>query len=123
VLTFYQYPKCSTCRKAKQWLDVHEIAYESKHIVEQTPSVEEIRTLVTNSGLPIQKFFNTSGQVYRQQGLSKKLPSMSDDEKIALLASNGMLLKRPIVTDGHHVTVGFKETEWDQIWAKQKATT
>lgn len=116
MLTFFQYPKCSTCRKAKQFLDSQGIVYENRHIVEEPPKVDELRELVAISGLPVQKFFNTSGQVYRQMELSKQLPTMSEEEKLQILASNGMLVKRPILTDGNQVTIGFKEEEWQQKW-------
>ncbi len=116
MLTFLHYPKCGTCRKAKQMLDQHVITYQSRHIVEQPPTVEELRNWIPLSGLPIQKFFNTSGQKYRELELSKRLPCMSDEEKLALLASDGMLVKRPIVTDGERVTVGFKEDVYRENW-------
>jgi arsenate reductase len=116
MLTFFQYPKCSTCRKAKQFLDNEGISYKRRHIVEEPPTVGELKELVVTSGLPIQKFFNTSGQVYRQLGLSERLPTMSEAEKLQILASDGMLIKRPILTDGNQVTVGFKEDEWKQKW-------
>jgi arsenate reductase len=116
MLTFLQYPKCGTCRKAKQFLDNQGISYDSRHIVEETPTVEELKKWISVSELPIQKFFNTSGQVYRQLELSKRLPNMSEQEKIALLASNGMLIKRPILTDGEKISIGFKEEEWKEKW-------
>lgn len=117
MLTFFQYPKCSTCRKAKKFLDSHGISYEERHIAEEPPTVGEIEKLIRVSGLPIQKFFNTSGQVYRKLELSKRLPNMTDEEKRKLLTSDGMLVKRPILTDGKSVTVGFKEEEWREKWA------
>lgn len=117
MLTFFQYPKCGTCRKAKKFLDSQGISYEERHIAEEPPTVEEIEKLIRVSGLPIQKFFNTSGQVYRKLELSKRLPNMTDEEKLKLLSSDGMLVKRPILTDGKSVTVGFKEEEWREKWA------
>ncbi|MCH5583369.1 arsenate reductase family protein [Shimazuella sp. AN120528] len=116
MLTFFQYPKCGTCRKAKKFLNDQGISYEERHIVEKPPTVEELREFITISDLPIQKFFNTSGQVYRKLDLSKRLPNMTDEEKLELLASDGMLVKRPILTDGKSVTVGFKEEEWKEKW-------
>lgn len=115
-LTIYQYPKCGTCRKALKWLDEKGIEYESIHIVEQPPTQEQLKTLIDKSGLDIKKFFNTSGMKYRELGLKDKLKDMSDDEKIELLASDGMLIKRPIATDGDKVTVGFKEETFEQTW-------
>ncbi|MDP5275198.1 arsenate reductase family protein [Chengkuizengella axinellae] len=115
-LKVYEYSRCGTCRKAIKWfkeknLDVHLIP-----IVEEPPSASEISDLIETSGLDIKKFFNTSGQVYKEMSLKDKLPSMSTEEKIDLLASNGKLLKRPIVTDGDKVTVGFKEETYDEVW-------
>lgn len=115
-LTIYQYPKCGTCRKALKWLDEKGIEYESIHIVEKPPTQEQLKTLIDKSGLDIKKFFNTSGMKYRELGLKDKLKDMSDDEKIELLASDGMLIKRPIATDGDKVTVGFKEETFEQTW-------
>ncbi len=115
-LTIYQYPKCGTCRKALKWLDEKGIEYESIHIVEQPPTQEQLKSLIDKSGLDIKKFFNTSGMKYRELGLKDKLKDMSDDEKIELLASDGMLIKRPIATDGDKVTVGFKEETFEQTW-------
>ncbi|KPC72591.1 MULTISPECIES: arsenate reductase family protein [Laceyella] len=116
ALVMYWYPKCGTCRKAKKFFEEHGVAVTEKHIVETPPSKAELADLVKKSGLPIQKFFNTSGQKYRELGLSKKLKEMSDDEKLDLLASDGMLIKRPIVTDGEKVTVGFKEEQFKETW-------
>ena len=110
TVTIYQYPKCGTCRKALKWLDENNIAYESVHIVDNPPSESE------QSELPIKKFFNTSGKKYRELGLKDKLDDMSDDEKIKLLASDGMLMKRPLVTDGKKSTVGFKEETFESEW-------
>lgn len=113
---FYWYPKCGTCRKAKKWLDDHEVNYEEVHIVENPPTKEELARFVETSGLPLQKFFNTSGMKYRELGLKDKLKTMTDDEKLNLLASDGMLIKRPIVFDGKQATVGFKEEEFASVW-------
>lgn len=111
---FVQYPKCSTCQKAKKWLDAHHISYESRHIVEENPTKEEIAAWKEKSGLPLKKFFNTSGMLYREKNLKEKLPSMSEQEQIDLLAENGMLVKRPILVLDHTVLVGFKEAQWEQ---------
>ena len=112
-MLFVEYPKCSTCKKAKKWLDSNGLAYEDRHIVEDNPSAQEIRGWQEQSGLPIKRFFNTSGMLYREMELSKKLPTMSDDEMFALLGSNGMLVKRPILANGDTILVGFREPEWE----------
>lgn len=116
ALTFYWYPKCGTCRKAKKWLDSHEIPYQEVHIAENPPSRNELENLYKNSGLELKKFFNTSGQKYRELGLKDKLKNASEDEMLVLLASDGMLIKRPIATDGSKVTVGFNEEEYEKVW-------
>lgn len=116
AITFYSYPKCGTCRKAKKWLDEEGTSYEEIHLVENPPSKNELEKMYKNSGLDIKKFFNTSGMKYRDLGLKDRLPAMSDDEKIELLATDGMLIKRPLTTDGKTVTVGFKEPEFEQHW-------
>ncbi|WP_102344977.1 arsenate reductase family protein [Bacillus sp. Marseille-P3661] len=114
---FYWYPKCGTCRKAKKWLEDQNISFETIHIVEQPPSREQIEELYKKSGLELKKFFNTSGQKYRELGLKDKIKTASEDELLNLLASDGMLIKRPIVTDGEKVTVGFKEDEFKEVWS------
>ena len=108
-----EYPKCTTCQKAKKWLDAHNIAYEDRHIVENNPSYEELKEWYAKSGLPIKKFFNTSGILYKEMQLKDKLPDMSEEEQLKLLASNGMLVKRPLVVDGATVLTGFREAEWE----------
>lgn len=108
-VTFYWYPKCSTCRKAKKWLDENHVSYEEVHIVDNPPSRELLEDLYKKSGLELKKFFNTSGQKYRDLGLKDKLKESSEDELLDLLASDGMLIKRPLTTDGNKVTLGFKE--------------
>ncbi len=113
-MLFIQYPKCSTCRKAKKWLDEHHIAYTDRHIVEDHPLYDELEQWYHKSGLPLKKFFNTSGVLYKEMKLKDKLPSMSEEEQLKLLAENGMLVKRPLVVDGDTVLIGFKETEWEQ---------
>lgn len=107
------YPKCSTCRKAQKWLDEHDVDYDIRDIKTDNPDLAELELWHQASGLPLKKFFNTSGQLYRSLELSKKLPGMSDAEQYALLASDGMLVKRPIlITDDNKVLVGFKEEQW-----------
>lgn len=116
-LKVYQYAKCGTCRKAVKWLEGkgHELALVP--IFDAPPSEAELKQLIELSGLDVKKFFNTSGEVYKEQQLKDKLPGMSTDEQIRLLASNGRLIKRPIVTDGTKVTVGFKEETFEQVWS------
>ena len=109
---FIEYPKCTTCQKAKKWLDEQGISYEDRHIVEQNPTAEELRSWIEGSGLPAKKFFNTSGLLYKSMKLKDKLADMSLDEQIALLASNGMLVKRPIFITNGKICVGFKADEW-----------
>jgi arsenate reductase (glutaredoxin) len=116
-LTIYQYPKCSTCRSAVKWLQAQGHELQLQHIAEQPPGVEELRSLVAGSGLELKKFFNTSGEVYKSLGLKDKLPSLSEQEQLELLAGNGMLIKRPIVSDGQKVTVGFKEEQYADAWS------
>ena len=110
-MLFICYPKCSTCQKAKKWLETNGVEFVGRHIVEENPTVEELTRWIERSGLPVKKFFNTSGQLYRSLELSKKLPGMSDAEQYALLASDGMLVKRPLLVGNDFVLVGFKETE------------
>ena len=112
-MLFVQYPKCSTCRKAKAWLDDRGIDYVDRHIVEDNPTADELRTWNEMSGLPLRRFFNTSGMLYRDMQLKDKLPDMSVDEQLDLLASNGMLVKRPLVVLDDAVLVGFREKEWE----------
>ena len=112
-MLFLCYPKCSTCRKAQKWLDEHDVDYDIRDIKTDNPDLAELELWHQASGLPLKKFFNTSGQLSRSLELSKKLPGMSDAEQYALLASDGMLVKRPIlVTDDNKVLVGFKEDQW-----------
>lgn len=111
-MLFLQYPKCSTCQKAKKWLDEHHIEYTGRHIVEQNPSYEELKEWYKKSGLPLKKFFNTSGLMYKDMQLKEKLPLMSEDEQLQLLATHGMLVKRPLIIADEYVLVGFKEAEW-----------
>lgn len=110
----YCYSKCTTCKKALKWLDGQGVAYELVDIKENNPGREELAAWYAMSGLPLKKFFNTSGQIYRQMELSKKLPSMSDEEQLDLLATDGMLVKRPLVIGENFVLTGFKEAEWEE---------
>lgn len=113
-MLFVQYPKCSTCRKAKNWLDEHNIEYESRHIVEENPTSKELQDWHEMSGLPLKRFFNTSGMKYRELKLKDKLPDMDNQEKYDLLATDGMLVKRPVVVGDDFVLVGFKVKEWEE---------
>ena len=117
---FIQYPKCSTCQKAKKWLETNDIEFEDRNIVEQTPSKEELKKWIEQSGFEIKKFFNTSGLKYKELNLKEKLPNMSDEEKIDLLSSNGMLIKRPLCITENKILVGFKEKEWQETLKKYK---
>ncbi len=113
-MLFIEYPKCSTCRKARKYLEEHGISFEDRHIVEENPTKEELTEWIRISGKPIKKFFNTSGMKYREMGLKDKLPQMSEEEQIELLASDGMLVKRPLLIDGEMVLTGFREAEWPE---------
>ena len=115
-MIMYWYPKCGTCRNAKKWLENNELSFQEVHIVENPLTKEELKSLHQKSGLELKKFFNTSGMKYRELGLKDVLKTATEDEMYALLASDGMLVKRPIVTDGEKVTVGFKEEEFQQVW-------
>ena len=112
-MLFLQYPPCSTCKKAKAWLDGRGIAYEARHIKEQNPSYEELSQWLEISGLPVKKFFNTSGLLYKSMDLKNKLPAMNEEEMLKLLSTDGMLVKRPLVIGDGFVLVGFKEIEWE----------
>lgn len=114
-ILFVEYPKCSTCKKAKKWLDDHGVAHDDRHIVEDNPTAEELSAWQQKSGLPVRRFFNTSGMKYRELGVKAKLDAgMSDEEAFALLATDGMLVKRPIVVADDGVLVGFKEAAWEE---------
>lgn len=114
-MLFIWYPKCSTCQKAKKWLDSQEIEYTERHIVEENPTYEELKEWHQKSGLSLKKFFNTSGMLYKEMKLKDKLPDMSEDEQLQLLATNGMLVKRPLVVAEGFVLTGFKEKEWTEM--------
>ena len=111
-MLFLQYPPCSTCQKAKKWLDEQGIAYDDRHIKNENPTFEELKAWHSASGLPLKRFFNTSGLLYKSLALKEKLPTMTEEEQLRLLATDGMLVKRPIVIAGGTVLVGFKEAEW-----------
>lgn len=113
-MLFLEYPPCSTCRKAKAWLDSHDVNYTPRHIKEDNPNYEELKNWYAKSGFPLKKFFNTSGQLYKSMQLKDRLPAMSEEEQLRLLAEDGMLVKRPILVDGDTVLVGFRESEWEQ---------
>jgi arsenate reductase (glutaredoxin) len=115
-LSFYSYPKCGTCRKAKKWLEDNNADFNEIHIVENPPSKDELKSLYEKSGLPLKKFFNTSGKKYRELGLKDKVNSASDEELLEILSSDGMLIKRPITADDSKVTVGFKEETFEEAW-------
>ena len=113
-MLFLEYPPCSTCKKAKTWLDAHSIPYTARHIKEENPSYEELKTWYKASGLPLKEFFNTSGLLYKSLELKDKLPAMSEEEQLRLLATDGMLVKRPLVVlDNGTVLTGFREKEWE----------
>ena len=113
-MLFLEYPPCSTCKKAKTWLDAHSIPYTARHIKEKNPSYEELKTWYKASGLPLKKFFNTSGLLYKSLELKDKLPAMSEEEQLRLLATDGMLVKRPLVVlDNGTVLTGFREKDWE----------
>ena len=109
------YRKCSTCRKALKWLDERGIAYDERPIVEQNPTYEELKLWYKKSSLPLKRFFNTSGTLYKEQGLKDRLPDMTEEEQLRLLATNGMLVKRPLVIGDDFVLTGFKEKEWERL--------
>lgn len=113
-MLFICYPKCSTCKKAKKWLDEHNVEYTERHIVENNPTYDELKEWFNKSGLPIKRFFNTSGLLYKEMKLKDKLPTMSEDEQLQLLATNGMLVKRPLIVGEDTVLTGFKESEWNE---------
>lgn len=111
-MLFVEYPKCTTCKKAKKWLEEQNISFADRHIVEENPTLEELKEWVAKSGLPMKRFFNTSGMKYRELQLKDKLPQMSEEEQLELLASDGMLVKRPVLVGDDFVLTGFKEKEW-----------
>ena len=114
MFEFICYPKCSTCKKARKWLDEHNIEYTERNIKENVPSYEELNIILKSSAQPIKKLFNTSGIIYRQMGLKDKLADMTNEEMLHLLSTDGMLIKRPILTDGKITLIGFKDSEWSE---------
>ena len=113
-MLFIQYPPCSTCQKAKKWLDEKGIVYTDRHIKEDNPTYEELKAWHEKSGLPLKKFFNTSGLIYKSMNLKEKLPTMTEEAQLRLLASDGMLVKRPILVTEDAILVGFKEAQWEE---------
>ena len=113
-LLFLEYPSCTTCKKAKKWLDDHQLEYTDRHIKDQNPGALELKEWHEKSGIPLKKFFNTSGMVYKEMKLKDRIPAMTEAEQLNLLASNGMLVKRPIVVKDDIILIGFKETEWEK---------
>lgn len=114
-MLFLQYPPCSTCKKAKSWLDEHSLSYTDRHIKEDNPSYEELKTWYERSGLPLKRFFNTSGLAYKSLKLKERLPGMTEEEQLRLLASDGMLVKRPLLITENQVFTGFKESQWAEL--------
>lgn len=115
-MLFILYPPCSTCQKAKKWLDEQGIDYTDRHIKNEAPTYEELKDWYQRSGLPLKRFFNTSGMLYRSMELKDRLPGMSEEEQLRLLASDGMLVKRPIIIKDDRVLTGFKEAEWKELF-------
>ena len=117
-MLFVEYPKCSTCKKAKQWLEENGIEFTDRHIKEENPSSEELKEWCIKSGLPLKKFFNTSGLIYKEMQLKDKLPTMKEEEQYELLSTDGMLVKRPVLVGDDFVLVGFKKAQWEDILKK-----
>ena len=118
MMLFLEYPPCSTCKKAKNWLDVHGVAYTARHIKEENPTYEELKLWHQRSGLPLKRFFNTSGLLYKSLNLKERLPTMSEEEQLRLLATDGMLVKRPLVVMEDQVLTGFREADWEKTLLK-----
>ncbi|NDO47499.1 arsenate reductase family protein [Clostridium sp. MD294] len=114
-ILFLQYPKCSTCKKAKKWLEENNITFEDRNIAEQNPTEQELKLWHQKSGLPLKKFFNTSGLVYKELGLKDKLKDMTEQEQYTILSTNGMLVKRPLIITENSILIGFKEAEWEKL--------
>lgn len=112
-MLFIEYPKCSTCKKAKKWLDDHNIKYEDRHIIDNNPTFDELKEWYHKSNLDIKRFFNTSGMLYKEMNLKDKLPNMNEDEMLEILSTNGMLVKRPLIISDDVILTGFKEKEWE----------
>ena len=115
MIQFIEYPKCSTCKKAKKWLEEHQIEFQDRDITKETPTKEELRNYLKISQYPIKKFFNTSGKLYKEFSLKEKLDTMSEEEKLELLGQHGMLIKRPLVVADSFILVGFREKEWNEL--------
>lgn len=115
MIQFIEYPKCSTCKKAKKWLEEHQIEFQDRDITTETPTKEELRSYLKISHYPIKKFFNTSGNLYKEFSLKEKLDTMSEEEKLELLSQHGMLIKRPLVVSDSFILVGFREKEWNEL--------
>lgn len=113
-MLFIEYPKCTTCQKAKKWLDENGIKYESRHIKEDNPTYDELTEWYNRSGLPLKRFFNTSGMLYKSMGLKDKLDTMSEEEQLKLLATDGMLVKRPLIISDNMILTGFRQKEWEE---------
>ena len=113
-MQFICYPKCSTCQKARKWLEANHLEFTERHIVEENPSYEELKEWYAESGLPLKKFFNTSGMLYKEMQLKDKLPTMNEEEQLKILATTGMLVKRPLIVNGNIILIGFKEAEWEK---------
>ncbi len=113
-MLFIEYPECTTCKKAKKWLDDHGLQYTDRHIREENPTADELRTWHAKSGLPLKRFFNTSGMLYKEMHLKNRLPEMSEEEQYRLLATDGMLVKRPVIVTEDKVLTGFREKEWEE---------
>lgn len=114
-MLFIQYPSCSTCQKAKKWLDENGLTYTDRHIKENNPTYEELKAWYGRSGLSLKKFFNTNGLLYKSMSLKERLPTMTEEEQLRLLASDGMLVKRPLIVKDNIVLTGFKAAEWEQL--------
>ena len=117
-MQFIEYPPCSTCKKAKVWLDEHGVSYTARHIKEENPSYEELKLWYERSGLPLKKFFNTSGLLYKSLNLKDKLPTMTEEEQLRLLATDGMLVKRPLIVLEDAVLTGFRQADWEKTLLK-----
>lgn len=114
-MLFIEYPKCSTCQKARKWLEENNVLFESRHIIEQNPTFAELKVWYEMSGLPLKRFFNTSGMLYKTMSLKDKLPSMTDDEQLNLLSTDGMLVKRPLLIGEDFVLTGFRPKDWEKV--------
>lgn len=114
MLIFIEYPKCTTCKRAKAWLDEAGIEYTDRNIKDENPTIDELREWYAKSKLPLKRFFNTSGMLYKQMSLKDKLPQMSEEEELELLSTDGMLVKRPIIINDDTILVGFRQDEWEQ---------